>query len=267
MQRFETSHISRVDAIRRRRRGVTIVEFALTFPLLMLLVIGLLELARLNLLRHAADGAAYEAARNVIVPGATVSEAVAEANDLLKRAGIKGSTIAVTPTVITEATPQVTVQVSVPLSQNSWLPPALTGPRTVTRQVSLITERVAVMQAKAIAESTPVATPTPSPPAPSSGKSPQLPVVSPGVGPKPGATSGGGGGSRSPGGPTGGTGGKTGGNAGGKSAGSGGTRAGGSGGSSSGGSKPSGGGGGGGSSSGGGGSSGGSGGGGGGIAL
>src|SRR5436189_188275 len=110
---------------RAARRGVTIVEFALVFPVFLTLLIGLIEFVRLSNLRHAADNAAYEAARNVIVPGAKASEAIAQANDLLVRGGIRGATIRVTPSVITESTASVTVDVSVPLSGNSWLPPKL----------------------------------------------------------------------------------------------------------------------------------------------
>src|SRR5262245_12786424 len=110
----------RALACARTRRGVTVVEFALTFPLLLLLVIGLIEFARLSTMRHAADNAAYEAARHIIVPGANVAEAVAQGNELLARAGVRQGSISVNPAVITEDTDSITVQVSVPLAGNSW---------------------------------------------------------------------------------------------------------------------------------------------------
>ncbi len=142
-----------------RRRGVTVVEFALTFPLLMLLVIGLIEFARISTLHHAADNAAYEAARHVIVPGASVAEAVAEANDLLARAGVRGASISVNPAVISEDTADVTVQVSVPLSENSWLPPGLTANRMVVRDTTLRTERISLVQGQARTQSIPTPVP------------------------------------------------------------------------------------------------------------
>jgi hypothetical protein len=146
------------------RRGVTVVEFALTLPLLLMLVIGLIEFARLSTLRHAADNAAYEAARHVIVPGANVAEAVSEANDLLARAGVRKASIEVNPAVITEETEQVTVQVSVPLAGNSWLPPKLTANRMVVRETTLRTERAALVNGAAQTSPVPPPGPTPSPP-------------------------------------------------------------------------------------------------------
>jgi hypothetical protein len=151
------------------RRGVTVVEFALTFPLLILLVVGLIEFARLSTLRHAADNAAYEAARHVIVPGANVAEAVAEANDLLARAGVRNASISVNPAVIGEETQSVTVQVTVPLAGNSWLPPGLTANRMVVRDTTLRTERVAMVQGQAATHPIPSPIPTPAPTRPRSG--------------------------------------------------------------------------------------------------
>jgi hypothetical protein len=153
------------NASRTQRRGVTVVEFACTFPLLMLLVIGLIEFARLSILRHAADNAAYEAARHVIVPGASVAEAVSQANDLLARAGVRKGSISVNPAVIAESTKQVTVQVTVPLAGNSWLPAKLTANRTVIRETTLRTERATMVQGAAVTTPIPPSGPRlPTPP-------------------------------------------------------------------------------------------------------
>ena len=146
------------------RRGVTTVEFALAFPLLLVMLFGMLEVLRMSNLRHTADNAAYEAARNVIVPGASAADAKTKANDLLKRTGVKNGKITVNPSVIGEQTDRVTVKVEIPLVGNSWLPPKLTKARTVTREVTLMTERVPVVQARAV----PVPPPPPTPPLPHS---------------------------------------------------------------------------------------------------
>jgi hypothetical protein len=145
------------------RRGATVVEFALTFPLLILLVVGLIEFARLSTLRHAADNAAYEAARHVIVPGANVGEAIAQANDLLARAGVRNASISVNPAVIGEDTKAVTVQVTLPLAGNSWLPPHLTANRMVVRDTTLRTERIAMVQGQAVTQPIPTPAPAPTP--------------------------------------------------------------------------------------------------------
>jgi hypothetical protein len=146
------------------RRGVAVVEFALTFPLLIILVVGLIEFSRLSTMRHAADNAAYEAARHVIVPGANVAEAIAQAHDLLARSGVRQGTIEVNPAVIGEDTKFVTVQVSVPLAGNSWLPPKLTRSRMVVRETTLRTERVAMVQGSATTRPLPPSGSGPTPP-------------------------------------------------------------------------------------------------------
>lgn len=126
---------------RTPRRGVTLVEFAFAFPILLTIVFGMVEFVRMHNIRHAADNASYEAARHVIVPGASKAEAVDKANDLLARAGVSKGTFTVTPDVITDDTEQVTVRVSVSLEENSWLPSQLTAKRTIVRETTLMTER------------------------------------------------------------------------------------------------------------------------------
>ncbi|MFN9605514.1 MAG: TadE/TadG family type IV pilus assembly protein, partial [Planctomycetota bacterium] len=87
-----------------RRLGAVTVEMAFVLPLVFLLFLGGIEMARLQMIRHLADNAAYEAARNVMVPGASVAEAEKVANDIMKVAGISGAKITVTPNPIKEDT-------------------------------------------------------------------------------------------------------------------------------------------------------------------
>ena len=51
-----------------QRTGVTTVEFAIVLPLFILFLVLAFEFGRLNIIRHTADNAAYEAARHVMVP-------------------------------------------------------------------------------------------------------------------------------------------------------------------------------------------------------
>jgi Flp pilus assembly protein TadG len=132
------------------RRGATLVEFAFVLPLLMLFFMGSIELFRLNQFRHAADQAAYEACRRVIVPGATQAEAEAEALKVLKILGVKKVNVKVTPTVITETTPRVTVQVSIPAAGNSLAMPAFGQESLVSSTATLLTERSSGVVASAI---------------------------------------------------------------------------------------------------------------------
>ena len=64
---------ARNSKLATRRTGATAVEFAIVAPIFYTLVIASLEFGRLNIIRHTADQAAYEAARFAMVPGATAA--------------------------------------------------------------------------------------------------------------------------------------------------------------------------------------------------
>ena len=129
------------------RRGTTMVEFALTFPIVMLFFWASIEFARASILQHAIDNAAYEACRKVIVPGGTVAEATTAANQILSTFSISGATVTVTPNPITEATSQVTCQVSAPASSSMWGTPKFFSGKTLTASSTLIAEREPAQQA------------------------------------------------------------------------------------------------------------------------
>src|SRR6185312_7024920 len=114
---------------RRRdaRTGAVAVEFAITAPIFFLFLLAAFEFGWLNVMRHTADNAAYEAARTAIVPGATAAEAVAKATSLLNVVGARGATINITPTAITNSTTAVTVAVDLPMSSNGLIAPRFTG--------------------------------------------------------------------------------------------------------------------------------------------
>ena len=126
---------------RQTRRGATAVEFALVAPIFFLLLIVSFEFARLNVIRHSADNAAYEAARIAMVPGATAAEAVSEASRLMDIAGARGTTISVNPPTLGPNVTQITVTVDVPMGQNGWITPRLTGATTMRAVSTLKAER------------------------------------------------------------------------------------------------------------------------------
>ena len=127
---------------RKRRVGATTVEFALVAPAFFLVIMSMFEFTRLNVLRHTADNAAYEAARVAIVPGATVAQANTEANRLLTIVGARGATVTFNPTTITPETNSVTVTGSIPLDRNGWVVPKFTKGRSLTSSATMRTERV-----------------------------------------------------------------------------------------------------------------------------
>ena len=79
----------------RRRTGAAAVEFAIVAPIFFMLVLVSLEFGRLNIIRHTADQAAYEAARHAMVPGATAAEATPTPNSWHTIGGARESMVTV----------------------------------------------------------------------------------------------------------------------------------------------------------------------------
>jgi Flp pilus assembly protein TadG len=131
--------------IRRRsthsRTGAAAVEFAIVAPIFFILVLGALEFGRLNVIRHTADQAAYEAARHAMVPGATVAEARQQANRMLRIVGARGASVDVQPNALGPDVDEITVTVEVPLNQNGWITPKFTRNRSIVAMSRLKTER------------------------------------------------------------------------------------------------------------------------------
>ncbi len=136
------SSLGRHGHRRRRRLGATTVECALVAPAFFLVILSMFEFTRLNVLRHTADNAAYEAARVAIVPGATTAQARAEANRLLSIVGARGTQVNFTPATITPETDSVSVNVTIPLDSNGWVVPRFTRGKTLSSTSTMRTERV-----------------------------------------------------------------------------------------------------------------------------
>ncbi|QDU38971.1 TadE-like protein [Maioricimonas rarisocia] len=132
-----------MQACRYRRRaanprsGATIVEFAITAPVLFLVFFGMIEFARFNMVRHGMDSAVYEGARRGIVPGATEDDVKAKAEEVLGALSMTSVTVTVDPEEITEETTSVTVNVSVPIGSNSWVVPKYFDGVTMSRSCTL----------------------------------------------------------------------------------------------------------------------------------
>ncbi len=122
-------------------RGVATVEFAIVAPIFFLVLMAAFEFSRLNVIRHTADNAAYEAARHAMVPGATAAEAIAKANSILKTIGARGTRVTISPATLGPDVDEINVRVDVPMSQNGWIAPKFSRGRTVTAQSTLRTER------------------------------------------------------------------------------------------------------------------------------
>ena len=106
------------------RRGAAAVEFAVVLPVFITLVFGMIEYGRMVMVQQVITNAAREGCRKAIMDGATSQEVQAVVNNYLESAGITSATITITPSEPSEAGAgePVTVSVSVPYDQVSWLP-------------------------------------------------------------------------------------------------------------------------------------------------
>jgi len=123
------------------RRGVTMVEFSVVLPVFLMIVFAGFEFSRICLVRNAAHNAAYQATRRVMVPGATVADANAEASRLLSIFGVRTFTLTVNPNPITLAATRVTVSIDIPANQCGWIMPMFTNNLTIHAGSTLFAER------------------------------------------------------------------------------------------------------------------------------
>jgi Flp pilus assembly protein TadG len=122
----------------RSRRGAAAVEFAMVGTLLFGLVLTGMEFSRVNIIRHTIENAAYEGARQGIVPGAINAECVAAAQSYLDSVGIDSSTVVALPAVIDDSVTDVTVTVSVNMnSVNAYVTPMFFAGKTLTSSITL----------------------------------------------------------------------------------------------------------------------------------
>jgi len=110
---------------RRNRRGAAVVEFAIVAPVFFLLVFGMIEYGRMVMVQQILTNASREGARYAVILDSNDTTAVqTKVTDYLQSASINGS-----PTVTVDwpaggsgSNQPVTVTVSIPFGQVSWLP-------------------------------------------------------------------------------------------------------------------------------------------------
>lgn len=95
------------------RRGAYVVEVALALPVIFLVTFSGFELMYFFKARHTANQAAYAAARQLVIPGGRVEDAIAAANRIAEVHMLQVDAISVTPEVITRDTRQVTVEINI----------------------------------------------------------------------------------------------------------------------------------------------------------
>ncbi len=123
------------------RRGATTIEFALCAPVLFLFTFASMEFSRVNMIRQTVENAMYEGCRRGIVPGATAQEVEGAAQQVMDAILTNNAQITVSPTVIDEDTPDITVSIVVPINDNSWVTPFFFEGQNVTNSMTLRRER------------------------------------------------------------------------------------------------------------------------------
>ena len=109
---------------RRRRLGATITEFAIIAPIFFLLVLSSFEFGRAIMVQQILTNAAREGARQAIVENADSTDVVNSVTSYLSGTTVDGVTVTVDPTSLQTVGfgDEVTVTVTVPYDQVSWLP-------------------------------------------------------------------------------------------------------------------------------------------------
>lgn len=120
--------------------GVVTVELALVLPLALFITFSLVEFSRVNIIRNTMQNAAYEGARAAIIRGGTAAAASTKANAMLSTISIKNPTVQVIPAVVTNATSQVEVKITVPLGENMWVTPKFFASTTMVKSFTLTRE-------------------------------------------------------------------------------------------------------------------------------
>lgn len=128
----------------RNRRGAATVEFAITAAVLFFVVFVSIEFSRINMIQNTAGIASYQGARRGLVPGADREDIVQVTTKWLNDVGLQDAEIIVTPELITDVTPEVTVEVIVPLDSNAWISPMFRPDMLIRSECTLLRERVLI---------------------------------------------------------------------------------------------------------------------------
>ena len=133
----------------RNRKGATAVEFALVAPLFLLVLFACFEFGKISMVEAIAENAAFRAARDVVVLGATIDESIEEAAGRLAVLGVRNADITVEPsndgavqTEIDDATDTIAVQISIPMADN-FIVAGFLNDFVLEREAVIPTERFA----------------------------------------------------------------------------------------------------------------------------
>ena len=110
------------------------MEFAVVAPLFFLLILGMVEFGRMMMVQQVLTNASREGARIAVLDNTTTADVTTAVDSYLSSGTISGATITISPDPPSTAGygQPVTVTVSVPFDQVSWLPsPMFLGGNTL----------------------------------------------------------------------------------------------------------------------------------------
>ncbi|GIW94087.1 MAG: hypothetical protein KatS3mg110_2128 [Pirellulaceae bacterium] len=123
------TRMDRATAGRRKKRlGASAVEFAVVAPVFFVLVFGMIEYGRLVMVQQILTNAAREGARRAILQDATKSAVINTVKTYLTNCSINGNnpnlviTVSPAPEQAQPSDETISVSISVPYKDVSWLP-------------------------------------------------------------------------------------------------------------------------------------------------
>jgi Flp pilus assembly protein TadG len=113
----------RVRNAPRNRSGASAVEMAFVAPIIVTMLLGQIETARLGMAAQLLTTAAREGCRVAVIPGSTQTDVQNRVNSVLAGSGISVGTVNPTPSnwATVSGGTAVTVSFSVPYKNLSWL--------------------------------------------------------------------------------------------------------------------------------------------------
>lgn len=129
--------MSRTRRQPRNRRGTTMVEFAMCFPVLLGFLFAIIEFSRVLQVQHTVRLAAFEGARAGVSLDSTTATVQARVLSSLAYTGVTNPTITVVPNPLTYNSPTITVTVSAKPAQNAWMTWYETSANVITSTITL----------------------------------------------------------------------------------------------------------------------------------
>ena len=123
-------------------RGTSAVEMAVVAPVLVAILLGMIECARVGQATQLLTTAARAGCRVAVLPGATETGVQAQVNSVLSGSGISAASVTPTPSnwqTLTSGS-AVTVTISIPYKNISWIQSPFFSGATITATATLASE-------------------------------------------------------------------------------------------------------------------------------